>query len=255
MEFWKVIGALFRRLYIGPPIVALAIAAAALASHLTPLLYQSSAFLVLATPVTGGVLEQDPAKAGGRANPLLLFNDSLRTTATVLIQSMNTRDVERELGLVVNGTTKVTINDGRTNPELLGSSGPFIYIEGESRTAEAALGVVQRADQRIREELVRRQEALGAPLSTYIAVTYVVAPTAPEPVLTDKLKAAGVVLAATIVFGFIVAYLIDRFVGRGKRRRAARREDPPGPDVVQRAEETSSPTDEEMVDELMVRSR
>lgn len=221
MEFWKTIGSLARRIYVGPPVIMVAIAAAALASFLVPLQYQSHSFVVLATPTSGGTLSQDPDQPGGRTNPLLQFNDSLRTTATVLIQSMNTRDAARDLGVVRDGPTEVVINDGRTNPDLLGSNGPFIYIEGTSTSAREARAVVVRTQERVRDELLRRQIALDAPRSTFITVATVIPTTDPEPVLAAKLEMGGVVLVGMIVLGFLLAYLVERLRLARRSSRAA----------------------------------
>lgn len=54
MEFWKTIHNLVRRLYVGPPLITISIAAASLVSHFVPLQYQSSAFVVLTSPTSGG---------------------------------------------------------------------------------------------------------------------------------------------------------------------------------------------------------
>lgn len=230
MEFWKTIGGLIRRLYVGLPVLMVAVAAAALASYLTPLQYQSTTFLVLTTPTSGGTLERDPSRPVGQTNPLLQFNESLRTTAEVLIHSVNTKDAHRQLGVTEDGPTKLVVDDGRTNPDLLGSDGPFIFIEVTSPSAREAGDVVGRADQRIREELVARQEALGAPRSTFIALTYVVAPTPPEALIADKLEAAGIALFAASVLGLAVAYLIEQIRIRRRRPDTVFERAPAGPD-------------------------
>lgn len=222
MGFWKRIGDLVRRLYVGPPLIMISIAAASVGSYLVPLQYQSSAFLVLTTPTSGGVLQTDPRVPHGESNPLLLFNDGLRTTAAILIHSVNTPETMRGLGAAEDSPTTLVIDDGRSNPELLGSAGPFMYVEAEARTAQEAHTVVVNATERIRSELADRQVALGAPPSTFITVVEVVAPSIPEPVVAHKLEMAGVVLVATLLVGFGVAYLVDaRLAVRRARRSAA----------------------------------
>lgn len=219
MEFWKTIHNLVRRLYVGPPLITISIAAASLVSHFVPLQYQSSAFVVLTSPTSGGSYLRNPAEPVGLTNPLLQFNDGLKTTASILIHSVNTPAAMRDLGAPVEGPARLIVDDGRSNADLLGSSGPFIYIEAESRSASDAKAMVAVAERHIRSELVRRQEELDVPQSTFITIVDVVPPSPPEPVLTDKLEAGGLVLALGLGLGFGGAYLVER---RRIRRRYER---------------------------------
>jgi hypothetical protein len=221
MEFWKTILMLLRRIYVGPVIIAAALAAASVTSSLVPLRYESNALLVLTAPTSGGTVANDPRDQPGLTNPLLLFNDGLRTTATVLIYSMNTPDVQRELGIEKDGPSTLVVDDGRSNTELLGSPGPFIYIESDSSSADEAHAVVTRAEERIRAELARRQEALDVPLATFITVVDVVPPSAVVPLIGDKLQAGGVVLMLVLVVGFLLAYAWERRTATRRKRAAA----------------------------------
>ncbi|MEU6739456.1 hypothetical protein [Streptosporangium sandarakinum] len=198
-----------------------------------PTTYVSTASMVLTTPATGGTLPADPTRPTGLTNPLLQFSDGLRVTAGILILSMNTPEVAAELGLVKGGTTEITINDGRTNPDLLGIStnGPFVYVEVRSRSAAEAQKVVVKAKQRIRKELLTRQQALRAPRSTYISVVDVVPSSTPEAKVTNRLTAAGGVLFAVLAVGFGVAYGVTE-ARAGRRRRAADPADPFSPKAV-----------------------
>lgn len=227
MDFWKTIGRLLRRLYVGPPVIMISIAAAALGSYLVPLQYESSALIVLTTPTSGGTVSRDPDKPNGVTNPLLQFNDGLLTTAAILIQSLNTPDAQHSLGAPQDGPSKLTIDDGRSNPDLLGTNGPFIYLHAESLSATEARALVVRAEQRIRSDLIKRQVALNAPRSTFIAVVDVVLPSPAAPLVTNKLQIGGIVLAGGIALGMTLAYAIDRLrMSRRARARAAERAAP-----------------------------
>lgn len=208
MDFWKTIFGLVRRRAIGPPLGALGLAAAALVFFLVPTYYVSTASMVLTTPATGGTLSTDPTRPIGLTNPLLQFSDGLRVTAGILILSMNTPEVLAELGVAENGTTKVTVNDGRTNPDLLGIStnGPFVYVEVEGRDAAEAQSVVLRAKERIRKELADRQQALRAPRSTFISIVDVVPSSVPTAKMSGKLMAAGGALFLVLLVGLGIAY-------------------------------------------------
>lgn len=208
MDFWKIVLGLLRRRWVGPPIVVGSVLVGVLTFFVLPTHYQSTAFMVLTTPAAGGIKEPD--RPVGLSNPLLLFNDGLRTTASILIQSQNTRDALEQLGQQKDGPTTVIINDGSTNPDVLGTNGPFIYVEGDSTSFEDARGIVVRAQQRIRDELVARQKALGAPESTFISVVDVTSASEPEALLAPKAKAAAVGFVLTLLFGLAGAYWFER---------------------------------------------
>jgi hypothetical protein len=228
MQFWKTIYGLVRRKHIGLPVIILSLALAGVAYLLTPARYISTASMVLTSPPAGGTLTNDPEKQTGLTNPLLQFSDGLRTTAHILILSMNTPEVLAELGIKEGGPTEIVVDDGRTNPELLGLSmtGPFIYVEVDSEFATVAKDVTNRAQRRIRQELNKRQEALGAPLSTYVSVVDVVPPSAPEASLGGKFEMAGGALFLGVVGGLGIAYAVQR--AKANRRRPVSGPDLPG---------------------------
>ncbi|MFF0575052.1 hypothetical protein [Streptosporangium saharense] len=219
MDFWKTIFGLARRKAIGPPLAVLSVISATLVFLLLPTYYVSTASMVLTTPATGGTLSADPTKPLGLTNPLLQFSDGLRVTAGILILSMNTPEVAAELGVVPDGPTQIVINDGRTNPDLLGIStnGPFVYVEVQSRSASAAQDVVLRAKQRIRRELANRQQALKAPRSTFITVVDVVPSSVPTAKISGKLTAAGATMFLVLFGGLSIVYGVTQL--RGGRRR------------------------------------
>ncbi|WP_203881907.1 hypothetical protein [Planotetraspora kaengkrachanensis] len=191
---------------MGPPIILLAVAAASVAFFLMPVHYTSGVLMVLTTSTKGPTLSLDPARPDGLSNPLLTFGDGLKTTSAILIQAMNDPDVKAELGAPENGPTQITVDDGRTNPNLLDTTGPFVYIAVDARTGSEASGIVGKAQQRVRAELDARQKELGAPKGTFITAADVSPATVPEQVLSGKIQAA---LAAFLLFaiaGFGVAY-------------------------------------------------
>ncbi|WP_165974382.1 hypothetical protein [Nonomuraea deserti] len=209
---------------IGPPVAVVAIGLALAAYFLVPSRYVSTASMVLTVPATGGTLETGPQRRPGLTNPLLQFNDALRTTAGILILSTNTPDVAAELGVTEDGPTVLTVNDGRTNPDLLGIStnGPFVYVEVESTSPAVVREVMRKARLRIRVELAERQKALGAPVSTHIAILDVMPASVPRLVVTDRLLGAASGGLVGVVAGLGVAYGVQRL-------RAARRAGEPDP--------------------------
>lgn len=217
MAFWNDLLGLIRNKRVGPPILALALVLALVAFFVGSPRYETESSLILTAPPSGGTLSMDPTKPVGLTNPLLQYNDGLRTVAGILILALNSKDELRKLGIEENGSTEIVIDDGRSNADLLGvvTQGPFIHIKVVSRTAETAKGILERAERRLREELTSYQTSLGAPKSTFIAVNNV----ALIPVEYDgggKLQLAVEVLVVALLFGFGAAYLmwIRRVRGR-----------------------------------------
>ena len=209
MEFWKVVLGLLRRRLLIFPLLAAAITLGVAGYFLTPLKYIASTTMVLVTPAFGGTLSQNPAHPTDLTNPMLTFNDNLKTASAILIHAMNTRDVAAELG-ALDGPTDLTIDDGRSNPDLILNSGPFVYIEGESTSRSEAKDVVIRAQKRIRQELIDRQKALSAPPETYITLNDVVMPAIPEVSRANRIKVGGIAFVLSFLMGLSAAYAWQR---------------------------------------------
>jgi hypothetical protein len=210
MEFWKAILGLVSRKIIVIPLLGAAIALALTGYFLTPLSYVSTTTMVLVKPAFGGTLSQDPSAPTDLTNPMLGFSTDLKVASAILIHVMNTREAAAELGAVKGGPTKVTIDDGRTNPNLLDSNGPFVYVVGESPSKAEAKAVVMRAQARMRQELIDRQRSLRAPQETYLTMVDVVPPTTPEVTRAHRIKISGIAFVVSLVFGLCIAYALQR---------------------------------------------
>jgi hypothetical protein len=215
-DFWGTIAGLLRRKAVIIPALLVALSLGALAYSGTPTSYVSSTTMVLTPTEYGGTESQDPEAPGSLTNPMLNFNDSLRTTAAILIEAMNTKGVADQLG--VTGTTQLAVNDGRTNPDLLGLNGPFLYIVATSTSPSEAERVAKDAQQLMRQKLRQWQAALNAPQKTFVSITDVVSPATPEP---DRGKATKLALMA-FLFGFLLFLGIAYFVHQFRARRRAR---------------------------------
>ncbi|GAA2997288.1 hypothetical protein [Streptosporangium longisporum] len=227
MEFWKTLLALSRRRRVGFPLLGLTLLTAALTFALVPVRHVSSTSMVLTTPPAGGTL--DPIKPQGRSNPLLQFSDGLRTTAGILILAMNTKAVMAELGVTEDGPTEVVINDGRNDPSMMGilTNGPFVYVKVESGSADTVRTVMSQAQVRLRSELTRRQEVLGAPASTFIGLVDVVPPGPPEANRSGPARAAGGAAFLVALLGLGTAYTVERRRVFRRRSGDGRAEVPP----------------------------
>lgn len=238
--FWATIVGLLRRKRVVVPAILIAFAGGVLAFSGTPASYVSSTTMVLTTTQFGGTESQDPTKPTDLTNPMLNFNDSLRTTSAILIESMNTKEVADQLG--IRGSTTLVVNDGRTNPNLLGSNGPFLYVVGRSASRAETERIVAEAQKLMQDKLLELQNALNAPEKTYVSLVNVVAPSPPE---TDTSRATKLGLMAAL-FCFVltigIAYFGQRFRAR-RRARAAVRAAVAGPPPVagKREPETARP--------------
>jgi hypothetical protein len=210
MEFWKTILGLARERFIGPPVLVLALGLAAAGFFLLPERYVTSVSMVVVAPSGGGSV--DRTKPLAQTNPLLEFSDDLRTTASILILAMNSPDVFRSVGVTENGSTDLTVDDGRSNPQLIGvgTTGPFIYVQVESGSPGEASRVLKATQGRLRAELDRRQTELRAHPVTFAQIKDVVL-LAPEADGSARLQGAAGGLLLGLVVGLGTAYAV---VGR-----------------------------------------
>ncbi|MGI5161742.1 hypothetical protein [Microbispora sp. CA-102843] len=164
--------------------------------------------MVLTTSARGATI--DPSKTFGLQNPLLGFSDGLKTTATILIQAINTPEMRHDVGAPKDGPVALTVDDGRTDPDLLDISGPYIYVSVVAPTADQARKTVAAVQARVRKELNDRQVALDAPKSTFVSLNDVVPLSQPERVTSVQWKTAGSALAVSLLVCFGIAYAVAR---------------------------------------------
>ncbi|MEV7009733.1 hypothetical protein [Streptosporangium sp. NPDC051022] len=235
MDFWGTITVLFRRWYVVVPAFLLSLAAAVGVYSTVPTTYVSSAVLVLTTPTTGGSLPSDPSRPNGLTNPLLNFDRGLSISASILIAVMSTPDMGTELGVAEGGDTTFKISNGGNNLESL-ATGPYVFIEGESLSPDAAQDIVKRVIARTRIELANRQEAVKAPKATYITSYEAVPPTVPLAQRGRKMRAVAAALGVGIATAICAAFIAESFTQSRRARREARKradtkrtaEPPPG---------------------------
>ena len=205
---------LLRRRIVALPVLLFSFGLAAVVYLAVPTQYTSYATTVLTTSVNGSTLVQNPTLPVQRVNPLYNF-DGLRTAASILIQVLNTQDVARQLGAATGGATTFTVSDGSIVPQLLGSTGPFIVIEGHSTSAAGARDVVVGVEQRLRDELLAQQKALNAPPATFLGIINVVPPTAPQAQYSSKLELTVGALPLGLVASTGVAYFVINHKNHG----------------------------------------
>lgn len=224
MEFWLTIIGLLRRRSVLIPVLLVAAMSGALAFTVTPPAFVSRATMVLTLTQFGGSESRNPSMPTDLTNPMLNFNDSLVTTSAILINTMNTKEVAKQLG--VQGSTKLVVDDGRSDPDLLGLNGPFLHIRVESTSSEAAARIPAQAQALMREQLHDWQTTLDAPKATFIRLVDVVSPSAPE---VDRSRPLKYGLIATALGGAVAlgcAYVGHRLLQRRPPRPTAARSAP-----------------------------
>src|SRR5882757_8974147 len=124
-----VMRAMRRRMNVAIPGLILSLGLAALAFLLVPAQYSSTGIALLVQP-------KQPGGARSSSNPLLAFDNSLSTTALLLVQSLDTPTVDDELGLTGTPDKFVMKNVAATPVAGGGDSQPFIYITAQGSTPE-----------------------------------------------------------------------------------------------------------------------
>lgn len=219
MDFWQTVLVVFRRWYVALPVFLLSIGLAGYSYKSVPKVYTSSSVLVLAQSLTGGSQPSNPAEPRWLTNPMLNFERGLSMAGSIVIQALRTPETAAALGVGPGSDTKYTINNGSSNPELL-ITGPFIFITGESGSADAAKDIVERVAQRARMELEQRQESLNAPPETYIRVVEVVPPTTPQALTgASKGRAAAAALGLGLVATLTAVFASESIIQARRPRR------------------------------------
>lgn len=216
MDLWKTILVLLRRWYVAVPVFVVTLGLAVGVYAAVPMRWESTGTVVLTSPAQGATSEA--TKQRGLTNPFLAFDMSLGVSAAIIIQSLSTPGVEKELGADGKETTYVI-----SGAEI---GGPFINVVAESTSDENARATVQRVLERVQKDLIDRQTALQAPPGTFIKVETVVQPTEAEPQRGGKLRAAG----AAFVLGFAAmltaAYGLESWsIARRRKRDAETKKD------------------------------
>ncbi|WP_020608210.1 hypothetical protein [Actinokineospora enzanensis] len=209
MDFFKTLLVLLKRWYVALPVFAVTVGAAGAVYVAMPLHYESTGVIVLTSPASGPTSSAD--KVNGQTNPLLAFESSLSISASIVIQSINTPEVVKSLGADKPDHT-FTLTGGS-------DGGPFITIKTDSASEEGARQLAIQVLDKVKDELSKRQQVLGAPPSTFIRVDDVVSPTKPEPLRGGKIRAAGVALVLGLIASLGAVYGLETLQQR-KRRRA-----------------------------------
>ncbi|MBF8194568.1 hypothetical protein ITP53_54740 [Nonomuraea sp. K274] len=161
---------------------------------------------------------------------MLNFDHGLDVAASILISVMSTPDMVAAMGVTSGGETQYAVTNGTNNLESL-STGPLVFVEGESRTPEAATEITHKVIARVQEELDARQRQVQAPRGTYITISEAVPPTTPAPQEGRKLRSAAAALGLGVIAALASSFAAESLSGplrslRERRRRRAEPEEP-----------------------------
>jgi capsular polysaccharide biosynthesis protein len=175
----------------------LTVTAAALVFALVPPSYTSS----------GTVVVLAPARPTNRpANPLLAFNNSLDTIASILLQSLSSPVLPFRVGLVA-GQDAVTVKNAGVGSSL--TTGPFISITAQSPDAVRTPAIVSWVIDLARQDLADRQRALKVANRKAVTLGSVVDPTPAKPVWFVPVSATGGALLLGLMVTTAMAWSIN----------------------------------------------
>jgi hypothetical protein len=209
MDFWKTIRVLLRRWRVAVPVFAVSLGLAAGVYMSVHTEWESTGTIVLTSPADGAKANKDGT--GDRVNPLLAFDASLNTSATIIIQKLQDPAVAEQL-LGVKSLTTYQIGNGQL-------TGPFILVVADARSPQEAHDTVAKVLDRAKAELKHSQEALKAPASTFITPQTVVEPTKAEAKIGGKIRFAAVALVLGFIASLSSAYMVESVSQSRKKKR------------------------------------
>jgi hypothetical protein len=210
MDFWKTIRVLLRRWRVAVPVFVMSLGLAAGVYVSVDTEYESSGTIVLTSPTDGARVAAGAVGPADRVNPLLAFDASLNTSATIIIQKLQDPTVQEQL---LGGSKEMGYEIG--NGQL---TGPFVVVVAQAKSADAARDIVGKVLDRAKTELKTSQEDLKAPASTFITPVDIIAPTQAEPKTGGKVRFAAVALVLGFIASLSSAYAMESFTQSRKKK-------------------------------------
>jgi hypothetical protein len=164
----------------------------------------------------------------GAQNPMLSFSDALLVNANLLVKVLSSPTYTKQLAAqgATAAYTVATSNDGVV---------PLVAVTAKSTQAAAAERTAQIVLEAARQELDRRQAAVGAPASTFIRTETLVAPSTATASWKGRIQDLLEVALVVILDTFLLALAVDWVTSRRAAARAATAEgsgeDPTAPEA------------------------
>ena len=205
MDFVQAVRLLRRRWYVAVPALLLAVVMSAGVFMTIGTRYQSTAVMVLTSPMAGGTFSPGTRPEDvKRINPLLAFDGSLTTTAQIVIQILRDPRTAQEIGVDPSSKDTYDVNNGS-----FGGSGPFVAVVSTTDSAAGATDLTDRVMNRAIHELRDRQLSLGAPESTLIEAQVLVRPTEADSLIGGKVRFAGAALMLGIIAALAAPFAVE----------------------------------------------
>ncbi|MFD8498212.1 hypothetical protein [Amycolatopsis sp. NPDC059657] len=240
MDFWMTIRVLLKRWYIALPVFAVSLGLAVAVFLSVSPQYESTGTIVLTGPSTGAKVSVGGSQPAEKANPLLVFDGSLTTSAQIVIETLKDPATQKQFETIDGEPAAYEAGNGQLN-------GPFIVVVATAGSPESAKKLATSVLDLARKELSARQESLQAPESTYIRVGPVVNPDLGKAKIGGKVRYAAVALVLGLVAGLTAAYGFESYKnykkthpGKEKAAKADKQEStlkqPEAPQPVKQAE-------------------
>jgi hypothetical protein len=217
-----------RRWYVTVAGLLATVMAAYFVLGVLPSQYQAKQSVVLlpaaASPTKQAAASTPQAAAAtanqGDPNPYRGFDSSISVTAEVMSASVTQPSVVKRL--VAQGASS---SFGATVDQQ--SGGPVLQITASSDKPAVAKRTVALVTQELRNELANRQRAVGAPSDSWITISDVTAPGAPQQMIKGKIRIL-IALGVLGVAGTVAAALAFDALARARSgRKQTSRDDPP----------------------------
>jgi hypothetical protein len=210
MTLWGAARVLLIRWYMTLPGLLLALAAGAIVFALVPPVYTSTGVAILVRAKQPGI---------NPPNPLLSFDASLSTTASIVIQGLNSPETASMVEVDPDDSYTVS-NTGDGVPPGDPSARPFIYVRAQSRSSDSSVQVVQRVLDMANQDLIDRQREMRLLPRNFIQIDQVVDATPPKRIRGSQLGAS---LATVALFGvLVIAFVLLREDILARRRRRSK---------------------------------
>jgi hypothetical protein len=148
----------------------------------------------------------------GKTNPYATFDSSLLVTSDALLTVVN------------SDATKARLQEQGADPNytvVRATTAPFLTASVTTTDEAQAVRTVRLVLQAISDELVDRQERIGADPQNFISADSLTVPTRATVVLNARVRAAGAVVGLGLVLTFSAAILCElasRFRASGRKR-------------------------------------
>jgi hypothetical protein len=204
------------RWYLTVPGLMLSLAMAGLVFGAVPWQYQSTGVAVLVPTKQNGAPSGTDAD---RTNPLMNFENSLSTTAMIMVQQLSTPEAQDALVSSPTDTFKAK-NAADSSTPSVGSSTvqPFIYITAKSFSQSEAPALVERVLSTAAQQLAAQQKAMRVRPLSLIQLQPVVGPTEAKPVLIIPFAATGAALMLGVLLTCGAVMGLQRVSLRNARR-------------------------------------